>query len=116
MLSNPCTYSVVTDLVSVAFSTRGGGPFALREPAIHFARYLKNQSRFPPGNQHQFLALTWSDYGLFENRQDRNMQFFMANRFPLLPGQNYANLGGKRAKNQNLKNLSPDLLLGGIYF
>ena len=62
------------------------------------------------------LALKWSDYGLFENRQDRKMQFFMANRFPLLPGQNSANLGGKRAQNQNLKNLSPDLLLGGIYF
>ena len=45
---------------------------------------------------------TQNDYGLFENRQDRKMQFFIANRFPLLPGQNSANLGGKRAKNQNL--------------
>ena len=72
-----------------------------------------------PTNQNPFLALKWSDYGLFENRQDRKMQFFMANRFPLLPGQNSANLGGKRANNQikKKKNVSRDLVLGrGIYF
>ena len=44
-----------------------------------------------------------SDYGLLKKCQNEKMQFFMANRFPLLPGPPLLNLGGKRAKNQNLK-------------
>ena len=35
-----------------------------------------------------------SDYGLLKKCQNEKMQFFMANRFPLLPAQNSANLEG----------------------
>ena len=67
----------------------------------------KHTIPYPETPNFQFLVLArsglekGSDYGLLKKCQNEKMQFFMANRFPLLPGQNSANLGGKRAQNQN---------------
>ena len=69
----------------------------------------KHTIPYPETPNFQFLVLArsglekGSDYGLLKKCQNEKMQFFMANRFPLLPTPPLLNLGGKRAKNQNLK-------------
>ena len=60
--------------------------------------------------QNLCLPLKGSDYGLLKKCQNEKMQFFMANRFPLLPGRKNA----KNAKNAKIQKIGSDLLLGAI--
>ena len=75
--------------------------------------YFEGGSTLKEAAQNPFLALKWSDYGLFENRQDRKMQFFMANRFPLLPRPCETKKGPFRPK---FKIRPPIYFLGGSIF